>query len=221
MNTIFDNVSNLYKQFDKFFDVSDKSYHLLVDLNTNKKYDMGLGITKKEILYLQKYSEFFKNPNIFIVGNAFGFSTFVFNYIFKNSKIDVIDSEIEGVDVKIGSDITQKIIKKNNFNINLYIGSSPEDTKKCLRFDDYDIIFIDGLHTNQQLELDFYGIKDYLNKKKYICLCHDVAYAKMESGFNEIISKNKDIIDYSKILDTNISESGIGIFTKGIEIINE
>ena len=58
--------------------------------------DTGFSITENEIEYFSKYKEEFKNPKIFIIGNAFGYSTFTLHKIFENSSIDVIDAEIEG-----------------------------------------------------------------------------------------------------------------------------
>lgn len=189
-------------------------YHLIDGFFT------GGGITELEILYFEKYKDVFINPKIFIIGNAFGFSTIAFSQIFKNASIDVIDAEVEGTENKKGSEITKKIADFNNLDINLTIGFSPKDTKSAMRFDSYDIVFIDGLHTNEQLILDFDSIKSFLNKNKFICFFHDIKLFKLETSFNYIKDNNKNLYDdYIVSLDEKTSESGMGILSKNISII--
>ena len=184
--------------------------------------DTGFSITENEIDYFSKYKEEFKNPKIFIIGNAFGYSTFTLHKIFQNSSIDVIDAEIEGEGNKQGSEITNRIISQNNFDIKLTIGFSPEDVYKAARYTHYDIIFIDGLHTNEQLLKDFNEIKKYFNPDKFICFFHDVGYCRMEESTEQILNQYlNEPYDSIVKLPNELSFSEMGVLSKNIPIIKK
>jgi hypothetical protein len=210
---IFEKLLELYKNYDVELELSKFG-----DFMKPVGRDTGYSITKKEVEYFSKYSHMFEDPNIFIVGNAFGFSTFCFYYIFKNCKIDVIDSETEGDNNKDGTILTKKIYQQNSWNIELYSGFSPHDVAKAARLKEYDIVFIDGYHSNDQIVLDFDAIKPFL-KEKYICFFHDVGFLKLENGFNKILNLNNELYDRYQLLPYDDSQSGIGIISKGYEII--
>jgi predicted O-methyltransferase YrrM len=213
MNT-YDKLIKLYK--DKNFTIKE---HGSVYMTPIELPNIGGSITKKEISYFEKYKNQFNSPKIFIIGNAFGFSTFAFNYIFKNASIDVIDAECEGNDNQAGSRITNEIIKENGFDINLTIGYSPQDVNSATRFEKYDIVFIDGYHSNEQVLKDFYGIKPYL-KTDWICFMHDVRLTSLQSSMHDIIKNEQNIITDSILeLPETLSESGIGILTNNIPIL--
>lgn len=211
MNT-FNTVVDLYKDFDhEIENHGDLKFFQIRSLST------GLSITQKEVLFFERFKEEFKDPKIFIIGNAFGFSTFVLNEIFKGCSIDVIDAECEGVNNRQGSEITRKIIEKHNFDIRLTIGYSPEEVPNATRFDKYDIVFIDGLHTDDQLIKDFKAVKPYLNQDKFICFMHDVRLCKMEKAVEKILEQNQQLYDkYVVQLPEDISESGMGIVSKNV-----
>jgi hypothetical protein len=211
---IYNKVIELYKNYNYNLTMFNEVFHLIDNKQT------GSGITAKEIAYIEQYKNQFTSPNIFIIGNAFGFSTFAFNYIFDNASIDVIDAEIEGQDNTFGSEITRKIVQDNNFNIQLTKGFSPEDIYKSTRHSKYDIVFIDGFHTNEQILKDYYGIKPYL-KNEWICFFHDVTFGNLQHGMDILINNEKDFYTQSLIsLPSDLSESGIGILSRNIDIIS-
>jgi predicted O-methyltransferase YrrM len=180
--------------------------------------DMGYSITAKEIDYLSKYQYMFNKPKIFIIGNAFGFSTFCFKLIFNNCQIDVIDAEAEGASNVDGSELTKNIIKENNWDINLYIGTSPKDIKSAMRFAKYDIVFIDGYHSNEQITQDFNGISPYLSTN-YIVFLHDMGLAKLHDGFRKILNDYERFYDkFVFALSNEYSDSGMGIISHGYKI---
>ena len=134
----------------------------------------------------------FKVGAIFVIGNAFGYSTFILSEIFKDAFIDAIDAEIEGAESKLGSDLTKAIAKKYYPNVRLTIGFSPEDIKKAMNPEvlSYDFVFIDGKHTNRQMSRDFMGVLPYLSQKCVVYF-HDVGYCNMFKGFGVIIEEGK------------------------------
>jgi len=213
--SIYEDIVELYKGENYSIKTSGWGpYHIIDGLST------GGGVTQLEVDYFNQYADEFPNPKIFIVGNAFGFSTFMFSKIFKNASIDVIDAEIEGSENKLGSEITRNIASKNNLDINLTIGFSPDDTPRARRYERYDIVFIDGLHSNEQLIKDFDGIKNHLNQEKFICFMHDIRLFSMQRAFDHIIDSNKGMYDdYIVSLPDIISQSGIGIVSKNVKLI--
>ena len=133
--------------------------------------------------------------NIYQIGTAFGFSTFVLNTIFPDAHIDTIDANVTKYDPMTpeGSEITQKIVDKFDLDVNLTIGRSPEDNCKAMTVDKYDLIFIDGHHRNYQLLEDFGGIEPFIKENSCI-VCHDVKAFKMMPAVNEILERRTDLI---------------------------
>jgi predicted O-methyltransferase YrrM len=133
-----------------------------------------------------------------IIGNSFGFSTFIIAGLCPGCYVDVIDAEVEGSENHLGSELTRKIAESDFPGVRLTTGFSPQDLPKACRFNDYDFIFIDGLHTNEQLVADFDGIRD-LRGESSIVYCHDVGMAKMHKGWSrikaEMLGKNDEAFD--------------------------
>ena len=146
----------------------------------------GGGIAPVEVYMIESLSSVYEPKNIFIVGNAFGWSTIVMTLAFSKSKIVVIDAGIEGKDNMLGIELSNKIAKNENLNFIVEYGYSPQNNRDIIgkHFGDekIDFVFIDGLHTNEQLLKDFYGVLDYVHENT-IFLFHDVINWKMESAF--------------------------------------
>jgi len=108
--------------------------------------------------------------------------------------IDVIDAEIEGEDNRRGSELTRQIADRYYPGVRLTIGFSPKDTPRAVRKQiietaaGYELVFIDGLHTNEQIIKDFEGIAPYLAPSCFIVI-HDVGLAHLQSGFKKIREK--------------------------------
>ena len=133
-----------------------------------------------------------------VIGNSFGFSTFIIAGLCPGCYVDVIDAEVEGSENRLGSELTRKIAESDFSGVCLTIGFSPQDLSKACRFNNYDFIFIDGLHTNEQLVTDFHGIRD-LRAENSVVYCHDVGMARMHSGWShikaEMLEKNDEAFD--------------------------
>lgn len=131
-------------------------------------------------------------------------------FCFENSKVVAIDAGIEGKDNMLGIDLTNKIAKEEKLNCCVEYGFSPEDTpkiiKKHFQEEKMDLVFIDGLHTNEQLLKDFYGIKDFCHQNT-LFFYHDIINWKMENAFEEI---KKNLTNYESILLYRTT-SGMGV----------
>ena len=164
----------------------------------NFKDEIGAGIAKADVeLFLNIKNECDSIKNIYIIGNSFGFSTFVLSTIFPDARIDVIDAEIEGDRNKDGSELTRKIIKEYGLDILLTIGFSPTDNSIAMRSEYYDLVFVDGLHTPKQLGLDLNGIINHTKSGSYI-VCHDLGvWKQLWFAIRDFLENNNEYVLHS------------------------
>jgi len=147
-----------------------------------------------------------------VIGNSFGFSTFIIAGLCAGCFVDVIDAEVEGSENRLGSELTRRIAENDFPGVKLTIGFSPQDLAKACRFSNYDFIFIDGLHTNDQLMADFKGVRE-LRAENSVVYCHDVGMAKMHSGWSRIRSELVDEND--EAFDLHFTSFGSTIVIRG------
>jgi hypothetical protein len=154
---------------------------------------------------------------------------------FPNAKIVALDAGVEGKDNMLGIELTNKIATEENFDCVVEYGFSPRNTKEIMNKHfgkaKVDFVFIDGLHTNEQLIKDVYGTLDFIHKDS-ILLYHDVINWKMVKAFSEIKNYLKD--HNSILLYRTTSGMGVSIphsastkiinvfncFTENIEYVN-
>lgn len=163
--------------------------------------------------------DIFPARSIFIIGNAFGYSTFCLGEIFREACIDVIDAETEGQDNKVGSNLTRKIAERYYPSVRLTIGFSPEETPKAVRKEvidkgGYELVFINGLHTNDQIYKDFNGISPHL-APNCIIVIHDVGLANLQPGFRAIREKASQLGFNSFISRLIWTHFGTGLLARG------
>jgi predicted O-methyltransferase YrrM len=147
--------------------------------------DSSAGISLSDILVFQWIADFVPWRRALVIGNSFGFSSFVISALSPNCDVDAIDAEIEGTENAVGSAVTREIANRFFPRVQLTIGFSPQDLPRACRFDSYDLIFIDGLHTNEQLISDYAGIR-HLRSQDSIVYCHDVGIARMHGAWSHI-----------------------------------
>ena len=169
----------------------DIPFTMMRKINSNDFCVTGGGISPVEIYLFETLSKVYLPNNIYIVGNAFGWSTVIMALSFPKSKIVAIDSGLGGVDSKLGIDLTYEIAKNEGFDCCVEYGVSPDDTKQIIDLhfgeEKLDLVFIDGYHSNEQQLKDYQGIKIRCNKE-CVFLFHDVINYKMEESFAQIKS---------------------------------
>uniref|UniRef100_A0A7S4UR10 Uncharacterized protein n=1 Tax=Alexandrium monilatum TaxID=311494 RepID=A0A7S4UR10_9DINO len=122
-----------------------------------------------------------RRARVFAIGNAFGFSSVVLGLLFArklgagSGLVDVIDSETEAGCNHVGSLITRSIANASDLDIALSVGLSPRDVPHTMRAPAYDLAFIDGEHTERQLQLDFGAVAPRLAARAAVVL-HDVGF---------------------------------------------
>ena len=182
------------------------------------RIDVSAGLSLSDLLVFQWIAEISAWEHILIIGNSFGFSTFIAASLCPNSYVDAIDAEMEGSENRLGSELTRKIAESDFPGVRLTIGFSPQDLPKACRFNDYDFIFIDGKHTNEQLIADFQGIYN-LRSRNSVVYCHDVGIARMQNGWSRI--KSEMLEENDEAFDLHFTSFGSTIVVRGNRELKE
>jgi predicted O-methyltransferase YrrM len=169
-------------------------------------------ISLSDILVFQWIAGFAPWQRALIIGNSFGFSTLLIAGLCPGCYVDAIDAEIEGSENRLGSDLTMAIAKKQFPGVRLTIGFSPQDLPKACRFAAYDFVFIDGLHTNEQLIADFSGVNGRREKNSVVYL-HDIGMAKMTSAWSSI--KSQYLTENDAAFDLHFTSFGSTLVISG------
>lgn len=174
--------------------------------------DASAAISLSDILVFQWIAGLAPWQRALVIGNSFGFSTLLIAGLCPGCDVDAIDAEIEGSENRLGSQLTMAIAKEHFPGVRLTIGFSPQDLPKACRFEAYDFIFIDGLHTNEQLIADFSGIYGRRSENCVVYL-HDVGMAKMSSAWSTI--KSQFMTGNDSAFDWNITSFGSAVVLSG------
>ena len=124
----------------------------------------------------------------FIIGNAWGFSTLLLASMF--GPVDALDAEAGNCSF-FGTAITRKLVEEKGLDVQLTVGASPAAVPDALRFPRYDLAFIDGLHTDDQVLADFEAVLPFLSPSCVVVL-HDVVAFGMQQGVAEILDRYRD-----------------------------
>lgn len=122
----------------------------------------GGGIAIAEIYFLEVLFEDFHPTNIFVIGNAFGWSTVALALLNPDAKVVAIDA-CPRPEEEAGIHFTNQLAQDFGLNLVAVKAKSPEDvaaTAVAHLDGGIDFAFIDGGHTNQQQSADFGALKD-------------------------------------------------------------
>jgi hypothetical protein len=138
----------------------------------------------------------------------------------------VIDAEVAGADNKRGSELTRLIASKYYPNVRLTIGFSPQDLAKAVRpglmrdLHGYDLVFVDGLHTDEQQLKDFRGMIPYLSNQTVIVF-HDVGLVNMRDSL-QIIQKEARALGFDTFIETAKSTVfGLGVIGRDVDSLEQ
>ena len=172
---------------------------------------VGGGINPLEILLMVAVIRAMKPKRIFIIGNAFGWSTLAMGLADPHAQVVAIDSLAEGSDAQSGFVLTQQIIDEEGLsNIKIVQARSPEDIPAVVnQYMDgpIDLALIDGLHTNQQQYLDFHALQSCMAKTQMIFM-HDILNWQLTKSYQKIKKEFPQLL--SNILMR--TPSGMGVF---------
>lgn len=183
-------------------------YRLMLDNSSEKTTGSSMG--EDEIKLFYDICHIIKPSATFVVGHAFGMSTFCLATAWPQGKVIAIDNWSEGEHAKFARDLTFRIIRNHALdNVVIHTGSSPQDTPAALagQAEKLSLVFIDGLHTDEAAYADFQGVKDRLGEDSVV-LWHNVddVPRAFERAYAEFASR---LFDQHSVLRTH---GPIGIF---------
>ena len=177
------------------------------------RMDTGGGATMSDLELFVQLRRTRRVRRIFGIGNSFGFSTLALASLFPGVPISVMDAESEGRDNRRGSNMTRAIARRFDLPVHLSQGFSPLDTRRVIeslpasarlgaasataaasaaapranarKLASFDLVFIDGAHTNRHQSDDFESIRPFL-APQHVVILHDVILASMEPSLKAI-----------------------------------
>jgi predicted O-methyltransferase YrrM len=148
----------------------------------------GGGLSLQELYFLECVASAFEPNAIFIIGNAFGWSTIALALLFPNAHVLAIDNATEGADANKGIKLTRQIAKEENLRVTVIDATSPQHVSEVLLLhlkQPIDLCLVDGMHTNEQQTVDYQAVKSFISTYGLL-LFHDVIELKMEASFDGI-----------------------------------
>jgi predicted O-methyltransferase YrrM len=150
----------------------------------------GLGIALQEVYLLESIASAYEPANILIIGNSLGWSTLALSLLLPDSRVVAMDAGIDENSLN-GIDLTNRMAtRKGLHNLRAIKGMSPQDVTAIVTSEldgRVDFAFIDGLHTNEQIVLDFQAISVEAAKDA-VYLFHDVHLWNLHEGIRRIES---------------------------------
>ncbi len=146
----------------------------------------GLGITIGEVYFLECLFADLAPERIFIIGNSFGWSTLALALLAPQAKVVAIDAGFDENSLE-GIALTNRIASEEGLNVTVVEAVAPQDVAAVFaeHLDgEVDFALIDGMHTNQQIILDFNAVRAYA-APDCAYLFHDVFEFSLQQGFDE------------------------------------
>jgi len=170
----------------------------------------GGGVAVQEIYFFETLFEEYHPKRIFVIGNAFGWSTLLLALLNPAARVVALDCGIEGAWAKAGIDLTNRIAAAEGLPARVVFGTSPQDVDSVVaeHLGSVDFAFIDGLHTNEQQEKDSDAVRKCASAD-CVYVAHDVINWHMLDGFERIAAKSPGMI--ARILIR--TPSGIGVLS--------
>jgi len=154
----------------------------------------GGGIAFAEIGFMESVFENYHPQNIFIIGNAFGWSTLALALMNRSARVVAIDW-CPRPEEKRGLEVTNALARQAGLNAEALEGKSPDDVARTCQ-DQFsgpvDFVFIDGGHTPEQLLKDFNTCKDVASLD-CVYLFHDVVNFLMMEAFLRVAQTNPEL----------------------------
>jgi hypothetical protein len=152
----------------------------------------GGGLHMTEIYFLECLAEVLSPSRIFVIGNAFGWSTLALALGFPEARVVAIDSDgVPGGNRGVA--FTNAAAEAAGLNATAVVASSPQDVQRVV--DEHlggpiDLVLIDGDHTNEQQSIDFEACRAVASPD-CVYLLHDVLNWDMIPGLKAIAAANE------------------------------
>ena len=178
----------------------------------------GLGLSVQELYLLETLFEDWHPRRIFVVGNAFGWSSLALALLnpgnwydcWKGSSVVALDNCSEKEWARQGLELTNRLAEQHNLNVRVVYGTSPQEVGQIVReqLGAVDLALIDGHHSNEQIWLDWQAIRAVASPD-CVYLFHDVLNLGMVEGFRRIAEEAKDRV--ARLLTR--TPSGMGVLS--------
>jgi predicted O-methyltransferase YrrM len=158
-------------------------------VRNNSSVTEGLGISLQEIYFLECLGQVQPSRSIFIVGNSFGWSSLALAY--PRSRVVAIDAGYEEYSLQ-GLDLTNRLAAQLQLDVVAIQATSPQDVSSIVSKhldNQIDLALIDGLHTTEQIIIDWRAIQPFMRTDGLI-LFHDVIIHSLQSGFETILAES-------------------------------
>jgi predicted O-methyltransferase YrrM len=156
-------------------------------LRNGESVTNGLGIALQEVYFLEHLFAVYRPRRLFVIGNALGWSALALAALLPESRIVAIDAGFDRNSLE-GLDLTNRIAAAAGFNLRAVQGVSPGDIGAIVDAElggPVEFAFIDGLHTNAQIVLDYAAVAAKAASDA-VYLFHDVAGFGLALGLAEI-----------------------------------
>jgi hypothetical protein len=147
----------------------------------------NLGIAVQEVYFLEHALAAYKPKRALIIGNSMGWSTLALGLLMPQGKVVAIDMAPDQA-MRDGLDLTNRVAKRHGLPARAVQATSPRDVASVVDRElggPVDLAFIDGLHTNEQVVLDYRAVRAKAAPDA-VYLFHDVAMFDLHAGIAEI-----------------------------------
>ena len=176
------------------------------------KMSRGGGLAMAELAFLDCLMPVLQPKNIFVIGNAFGWTTLALGLMWPAARVVAIDI-CPRPEEALGIEVTNQLGQQIDSDIRAIKAKSPDDVAEVVasNFVDnsdgrIDFVLIDGGHTPNQQALDFEACKA-LASENCVYIFHDVINFQMVDSFVAIANSN-DHLNSSLLFRT---PSGMGV----------
>lgn len=140
-----------------------------------------LGISLWELLVLERVCRAQPPRSIFIIGNGLGWSALALAMMNPNASVVVVEPHT-------GIELTNRIAFKERLNCIVVQGASPADNERIIRgycSSPPDVVLVDGLHSNEQIVLDFDASFAVCGREAHYFF-HDIVNFNLFDGLSKI-----------------------------------
>ncbi len=150
----------------------------------------GLGISPVEVYFLESLAKARPARRIFVIGNAYGWSTLALALANDGAEVVAIDAGFDENTIQ-GIDVTNRMAERLGLNVKVLKAVSPQDVGAVVRetLGHVDLAFIDGLHTPSQIVKDWRAVRSFLDDDGLV-LFHDVVFCDLLSGYERIVEES-------------------------------
>lgn len=147
----------------------------------------NLGIAVQEVYFLEHVLAAYKPKRALIIGNSMGWSTLALGLLMPQGKVVALDMAPDQA-MRDGLDLTNRVAARHGLPVRAVQATSPRDVAAVVDRElggPVDFAFIDGLHTNEQVVLDYQAVRAKAVPDA-VYLFHDVALFDLHAGIAEI-----------------------------------